>query len=64
MKNYEDEEEKELFEKEVANKYSDIEAIFAENNHLFSRTNYVKLPIVPVLDNHFSHISGDHPPEN
>jgi hypothetical protein len=54
MKNYDDEEEREMYEKEVANKYSDIEGIFSENSHLFSRTNYVKAPITPVLDNHFS----------
>jgi hypothetical protein len=57
MKNYEDEEEREMYEKEVASKFSDIEAIFSENSQLFTRTNYVK-PIIPVLDNHFSHISG------
>ena len=54
MKNYDDEEEREMYEKEVANKYNDIEGIFSENSHLFSRTNYVKAPITPVLDNHFS----------
>jgi hypothetical protein len=61
MKHYEDEEEREMFEKEVANKYGEIEAIFSENSHLFNRTNYLKLPIVPVLDNHFSQISGQQP---
>jgi hypothetical protein len=38
MKLYEDEEEKEAYEKEVAGKYSEIEAIFSENLHLFSNS--------------------------
>jgi hypothetical protein len=54
MKLYEDDEERETYEREIANKYSEIEGIFSENNHLFTRTNYVKVPIVPPIDNPFS----------
>lgn len=44
MKLYEDEEEREIYEREIANKYSEIEAIFSENIHLFNRNNNVKQP--------------------
>lgn len=54
MKNYEDEEEREIYEKEVASKFSEIESIFSDNIHLFNRNNQTQAPAIPIQDNHFS----------
>jgi len=58
MRNYENEEDKEISERELANKFNEIEAIFSENIHLFNQNNRFRLHKVPVNENHFSEISS------
>jgi hypothetical protein len=43
MRNYENEEDKEISERELANKFIEIEAIFSENIHLFNQNNRFRL---------------------
>jgi hypothetical protein len=58
MKMYENDDEKETYERELANKFNEIEMIFSENIHLFNQNNRFKLQSVPVNENHFSEISS------
>ena len=37
MKNYENEDDREICERELANKFCEIETIFSENIHLFNQ---------------------------
>jgi hypothetical protein len=43
MKNYENEDDKEISERELGTKFNEIEAIFSENIHLFNQNNHFKL---------------------
>jgi hypothetical protein len=43
MKNYENEEDKEMSERELGNKFNEIELIFSENIHLFNQNNRFRL---------------------
>ena len=58
MKNYENETDKEMSERELGNKFNEIELIFSENIHLFNQNNRFRLQQVPVNENHFSEISS------
>ena len=43
MKNYENETDKEMSERELGNKFNEIELIFSENIHLFNQNNRFRL---------------------